>query len=100
VLKRPCGAFPAAEAYPATRAQEAVRAGYRGREASVGIDMMTSLGRRTADYMPITYLERRYLRRCGDTVANQGFYGEGRSCPVNRDVHTGGVYGLHFPYPV
>jgi len=52
----------------------------------------------TADYVPVTYRAMRYTRRYGDTVANLGFYEEGRSCSVNRDVHTGGVYGLHTRY--
>lgn len=98
---------------PASRHKRSWGTGYRGGEASIGIDMTIVLECHTVDYMPVTFPERRYPRKYSDTVPNKGFYEEGGAGSVNRDVHTGGhnefflikvrtiyTYGLHTSCPV
>ena len=59
--------------------------------------MTIVLEHHTVDYMPVTFLERRYTVKYGDTVSNRGFYEEWRAGSVNRDVHTGGRVWITYP---
>lgn len=60
--------------------------------------MTIVLERHTVDYMPVTFLERRYTVKYGDTVPNKRFYEERGTGSVNREVHTGG--GVWITYPL
>ena len=68
------------------------------RKASIGITMVIVLECHAADYMPVLHsFERRYARKCGDTLSNKGFYEERRVSSVNRDVHTGDRVWITYP---